>query len=518
VSGYHDTYTLRDGDAIWFSDESPDVADEQLDLAEEEGWIEEYRVWQYLGSLSDDPDDSLWSYITLVRFDDEDDAETWIADREDVVAADETFTDIEIDAADYGDAGFTYTALTTDGAYTYRGITFQLGEIVALIDLSAPVEPTEAAIAAIVDEQLACLENGECLDPIELPREIERFIADAKDGADPDDAEDTPEAEETEQADGGPVLYESALYDWAISFNLNDWTFVPEEDPTDDEYEWLRFDNGVSTVWMVADPDFGADDLGDCVEHYLAELGWEDAWEVETLDELADEDGRAFVSYTTIDPLFGMTGYLSVECRSIDDDTSLMITHFAGTDDEGEVPEAEIELVQDLLEGIEIYGNSGDGDAGGTADSGLDDESYTSDEWGYTVSWDSEFWADAGGNLDDGIRLAYRLNTLVAVTIFAVEGNEADPESCFETSIEDDGEGSELVAADDLPAPELADGAIGGVFMLGDFATMYFECRPLVEGEAALRIAFGTPAGIWEDVLPHLEAILAGIDMPESDD
>lgn len=525
VSNYHDTYLLRDGEAIWFTDETPDTADAQLDAAEDGGWTEEYRVWQYLASLSDDPADSVWSYISLLRFEDEEAAAAWLDERQRVTEEDDRYSEVEFDDAAYGDAGFTYTALFEDGTITNRGITFQLGEIVATIDVSAPAEPSAEAIAAIADEQLACLEDGGCLDPIGMPQAVEEFIADAGEGAGADDDE-TPEAEEdeTEEADGGPVLYESALYDFSIAFNANDWQFTPEEDPTDDEYEWIRFDNDASSVWMVADPDFGSDELSDCVEHYVVELGWADAWELEPLDELSEDNGRVYVSYTLSNSLLSISAYLSVECRSIDDDTALMITHYADTEEEGEVPEDEIELVQELTAGIEISGSTED--TGDTVDEDSEDEegsasageSYTSDDWGYTVTWDPEYWSESGAGLEDGIRLGFRTNSLASVTIFAVEGDQADPDACLEASIEDDGEGSDLEAADDLPAPELADNAVGGVYMLGDFGTLYFECRPLVEGEAALRIAFGGPDENWEELLPYLEDILAGIVIPEGAD
>jgi hypothetical protein len=210
-----------------------------------------------------------------------------------------------------------------------------------------------------------------------------------------------------------------------------------------------------------------------------------------------------------------------LECRPIVEGESSLRIVFTAPDENWEdiLPDLE-----NLLDGIQTPGDSGDsgeaGDAGSgdEADSAAAGESYTSEEWGYTVTWDPEYWAEAGASLDEGIRLGFQFNTLASVTIFAVEDDGGDPQSCFEASTEDDGEGSELVAAEDLPAPDLAEGAIGGVFMLGDFATMYFECRPLVEGESALRIAFGAPDENWEELLPYLEDILAGIEIPEEGD
>jgi len=388
-SGY-DTYLLRDGEAIWLYGETPDAADRQQQTADDVGKIEEYRLWQRL-TAAGGPDPTVRTYATLLRFEDDRAAETWVANQSDVVERDDAYTGIEISDADYGDGGFAYTAQVIDANLFYRGITFQFGKIVAQVDLAGALMPTDDAIEAFADETLACLEDEGCLEPIELPAGLERYLDDAADATTPEadetpDAEGTPAEEETEQADGGPVLYESALYDFAIAFNLNDWQFTPEDDPTDDAYEWLRFDNGVSTVWMVADPDYTDDELGDCVTHYLSELGWEEAWELEPLDELTVEQDRAFATFTMTDPLFGMFGYLSVECRPIDSSTTLMITHFAGTDSEGEVPDDEIEKVQALIDGLQIAGAGSDATDGDESVVTTTGASYTSETWRYTVT------------------------------------------------------------------------------------------------------------------------------------
>jgi hypothetical protein len=521
VLPYHDTYELRDGEAIWFYGESPDQAESEIDRADGAGMLEEYRVWQMLASFSDDNTRAVWYYLNVVRFEDDDAAGDWLDERRDAVASDDNFTDFELDEADIGDNGFTYTATSTDGVNIFRGITFQLGEFVTMIDLSGPLIPTEDAITVLADEELTCLEDEGCLYPLALPPDVEDYIAASGDETGEDEgtpeADDTPEAEETEQADGGPVIYESYLYDFAITFNVNDWQFTQEDDPTDDEYEWIIFSNDVSTVWMVADPDFDDDELGDCVEYYIESEGWNESWEAEPLDDLTVEEGRAVATFTLVN-VFSLFGYLSVECRPIDSGTTLVIMHFAGTDAEGEVPESEIEKVEELKAGIQISGATGSDEDEEDAASATTGEVYTSEAWGYTVTWDSEYWAESNENLEDGIRLGYRFNTLASVTIFRIESDDGDAESCLNGIIEQANEGndegeSELIAADDLPVPETAGDAAGGVYMLGDFATMYFECRPLADGDGMLRIAFGAPDENWEEILPYLEDILAGIEI-----
>jgi outer membrane protein assembly factor BamB len=530
---YYDAYALREGEAIWFSGETPDTADAQLDRAGEAGWTEEYRIWQRLASWSDDPADSVWSYVSLLRFQDAAAAEAWVEAREEVVEDDERFSDSHTQPVEYGDTGFTYSARSTDGVSNYRGITFQLGEIVAVLDLSGPAMPTEDAIEAMTDEQITCIEDAGCLEPIEIPAAVDEYVAETEAGAEPNDeetpeadetpdAEETPEEEETEQAAGGPVIYESELYDFAITFDLNEWQFTPEDDPTGDEYEWLTFNNDVSTVWMVADPDFDDDELGDCVEYYIESQGWADSWEMEPLDELVVEDGRAVATFTLVN-VFGLFGYLSVECRAIDSNTALAIMHFAGTDAEGEIPDEEIEQVQALVDGIQISGSASD-DGGSDADEDQEDEAasgasgevYTSEQWGYSVTWDPEYWAATDADLEDGIRLGFQFNTLASISIFRIESEDGDASSCLNGIIAQANEGnddseSELIAADDLPVPETAGDAAGGVYMLGDFATMYFECRPLADG--MLRIAFGAPDENWEELLPYLEEVLTGIEI-----
>jgi outer membrane protein assembly factor BamB len=376
VEPFYDFYELRDGEVAWQYGESPDIADDKLDLADEAQQTELYSVWQSLGTWGDTPEDGAWYFLSFRRFEDDDAAADWVALQEENILANERLEDAEVEDADIGDGGIIYSALlASDGVTLYHGATFQSGAFGITIELSAPRVSSPDALEALVDEQLACLEAEVCIEPVEIPGAVEDFVADAEEGAGPDedetpeadetpDAEETPEDEETEQADGGPVIYEGELYPFAVAYNANDWRIVVEDDPADDDEEWVQFLNEESTVWMVATPQFGADELGDCVDSFRVELGWEDAWVLEPLEELTVDDDRAFASYTMNDRLFGLYGYLSIECRPIDAATVLAIIHYAGADAEGEVPEAEVAAVETLKEGITIDGDADAGVAG----------------------------------------------------------------------------------------------------------------------------------------------------------
>jgi hypothetical protein len=104
-------------------------------------------------------------------------------------------------------------------------------------------------------------------------------------------------------------------------------------------------------------------------------------------------------------------------------------------------------------------------------------------------------------------------DVLVMVVILGVEGYDGDPETCLSEGVEAAGGDTPLVESEDYPSPETVDEAAGGVYELGDFAVMYFECRPLVEDEAVLTIRFGAPTESYEAALPALEELLAGIDV-----
>ncbi len=176
VNNFYDMYRLRDGEAVWTYDETAEDAESRLEDAEDAGMLEGYRLWQRIAAGSDERAGSVLYYATLYRFEDDNAAAEFVVDQQDGIEDDENYTDIEIDDADYGDGGFIYSAVSTGGEAHYRGITFQSGDLVVSIDVGGPIMPTEDAVASIADEQLDCIDDEGCLEPVELPFDLEDYV------------------------------------------------------------------------------------------------------------------------------------------------------------------------------------------------------------------------------------------------------------------------------------------------------------------------------------------------------
>ena len=146
-----------------------------------------------------------------------------------------------------------------------------------------------------------------------------------------------------------------------------------------------------------------------------------------------------------------------------------------------------------------------------TSDAG---ETYVSPTWDYTVSWDPATWVATGEERDEGIEFHVMGSVIVLAVVEGVEDYDGDPEACLTGMVEASQGDTPLVASEDYPAPATVDDAVGGVYELGTFAVAYFECRPLVEGEAVLQVRFVAPTENYEAALPALEELLAGIETP----
>ena len=355
VTANTDAYLLRDGEITRLYGETTDPAAlaDSFDQIDETG---EYRLWQQVASWGDQVENSVWSYISLLHFADDQAASDWLEQRPDQISADERYTNIDFgDEPDIGDGAITYTSEAKDGSAFFRDLTFQYSDLVVEIDISGPNVPPAEAIEALVDAQLTCLDDGACPNPLAVPAALQDYVAEASNGGAPQNQtrpESTPEAVETPVI-GSEGTYEGVLYDFTLTYDASVWELTPEDDPKDDAYEWIVLTDPVSTVWMVGDPDYTPDQLGDCVTHYLIDQGFDNgAWEAEPIDDLVVKDGRAVATYSLEQPLFAATGYLYLECRSIGDGETLVIIHFAMTDKDDPVTTAEIEAVNQLLAGI----------------------------------------------------------------------------------------------------------------------------------------------------------------------
>jgi len=182
VSPYADAYLLRDGAAtLLYNDE---IDERELEeIAEEMGQTDEYRVRQRLMPANDDPDDDAWYYLSVLRFEDDDAAEAWIEERPDAIENYDAFEDVEFadeDDVDIGDAAFSYTAVSVNTGTHFHNITFQLGDLIIVLDLSGPTTVPAEAVLAVAEAQWTCLEIQNCAGPMELPEPLAEYIDDIR--------------------------------------------------------------------------------------------------------------------------------------------------------------------------------------------------------------------------------------------------------------------------------------------------------------------------------------------------
>ena len=171
------------------------------------------------------------------------------------------------------------------------------------------------------------------------------------------------------------------------------------------------------------------------------------------------------------------------------------------------------------------------GSASQTEDDG---SSYTDPDFGWSIAWDPEVWANYGVSEtvanEDGA-------TGNEVIIGGVESQElgvvfvgshpsfgGDLGACVETLLAEVGTVIGVSVSDvqeaDLELPEAPDGAERtlssaqlGEGMVVD-GVVYVECRPLVEDEAVLGIRWVLPlAEAYEEMLPAFEDLIAGLEL-----
>ncbi|MEZ4496601.1 MAG: hypothetical protein R2845_07440 [Thermomicrobiales bacterium] len=140
----------------------------------------------------------VWQRVGLRRYEDEDAAETRFAEMLDL-ANDEGFEAFDLVDVDFGDESFSYDAIWSE-SYPYHEsyVYARYGEIILIFGFEAPV-PTRDALDSIIDAQIDCFEDGDCLDRIPLTREVIALI----DGdVVVDDATVEPDEDDSDDQDG----------------------------------------------------------------------------------------------------------------------------------------------------------------------------------------------------------------------------------------------------------------------------------------------------------------------------
>ena len=132
----------------------------------------------------------------------------------DSLANDEGFEAFDLVDVDFGDESFSYDAIWSE-SYPYHEsyVYARYGEIILIVGFEAPV-PTRDALDSIIDAQIDCFEDGDCLDRIPLTREVialidgDVVVDDATVESDEDDSDD--QDGETESRDKGNITFPSS--------------------------------------------------------------------------------------------------------------------------------------------------------------------------------------------------------------------------------------------------------------------------------------------------------------------
>jgi hypothetical protein len=494
-----DYYLIRDGEAIVLYGESTEQATARSDAAAEIGQTDGYRLWQQIAAGKDGADDDVWYLIELDRFADEDAAAEWLAGTEERVEANTALANLEVDrdAPTFGDESFAYTVETSDGTYRYRSVTLRVGKTIALVDVGAPETPPAEAIAMSVKAQAACLESGGCAQPLALPETLKDFLAGLGESGREGDVTPTGDIVGTKSE-----TYTSPTYGYTLTYDPDIWTVVNESVGS---YDYFMLQSQAATFVLSGTNVY--DDLAGCLAGAIAGFQVGEGTPAEGIAGPTPAAGAeaALMAYdvtTTEGKVATVAAYF--ECRwVVEGKSTLSITLMAADD----TFPAVLPLYEDLIAGLTVpAAENGNQATGG--------QMYVNPTWGYSVTWDPADWVPTDKERDDGIEFHIMGDVLVIAVIAATEDYGGDPAACLAGVVEAVQGDQPLVPADDLPAPATVAEAVGGLYKLGDFAYIYYECRPLIPGEAVLQVRVGAPAYAYEGALPAVEKLLAGITVP----
>lgn len=370
--------------------------------------------------------------------------------------------------------------------------------------------------------------------------------------------EATGTASELEGVDG--TTYTSPNFDHSVTWDEDVWEV--DETSVEDGFDRVTLSStGDSSISLSATTEFDGD-VTEClvqVTEFLAD-GDQDL-EITDVDLLDDEDGepiqgeaddRAFVAneYTGTFDEDDVTFIYYIECRVlIEDEANLIVIHFVldaeAYPDEAEARE-DLTVVLPEDDSGEDETPATDDDATATPEDDetadpeddetptVDDETppaddettFTSETYGFDLSWDGETWVEDGRSAD-AITLSHGPGTL---SIAGVEDYDGDAVACVQgevdairgapgvTRIEPElGEDGRRVSGGNaerffsLYRITASDGTFDGT----NGVLLYLECRTLVENDAVLVIQHLVfDADAYADEAALAEAVVETIELP----
>lgn len=161
-------------------------------------------------------------------------------------------------------------------------------------------------------------------------------------------------------------------------------------------------------------------------------------------------------------------------------------------------------------------------------ESGLDDNTFTGPNFGWSVEWDEDVWTfdeedNSGGS--DYASLSTVGDTFAIAQFFAAVEFDGDPDDCvvgWEEFIGGRDGVDDVEVSDEFDLPDAPRGAEALTYTYvsttddGDLDLVeYVQCQTLVEDEAVLILTILTTPNVFEDLIPIVDDLTAEIVLPD---
>ena len=446
--------------------------------------------------------------------------------------------------------------------------------------VEAAEEPTEAPTEVATEDATEEPEDEDATEEApdeatEVPTEEateepeEEATEEPTDEATEEPEDETPTEEDLEDAGVDGTTYTSPTFGYSLEWDEDDWSAA--DATSEDDVDTLVLVSNASTLTITGLEAF-AGDPADCLAQIAENL--EAGPDVEEFEpalgadgeplEIEDDDRAGAVYLAEVD---GDSLVYRLECRIlVEDEAVIQIVHEVPADDFNE----EIGLVTDVLDTLALVGQEPEADEepadeepadeeepaddedeeeiplpadedqeedeeDAAGDEGVDGNTYTSPNFGYSVEWDEDDWTPARDESERGSDFLSLNGRRSALTIWGLEDFGGDPLLCFSTFVDVLGEDTEEFTVEDVEPLEDEDGEpiegeeddrVFGAFLftLADTEdgfeeefVYYVECRTLVEDESVLVVIHGVEPQAYEAEASRREEVLETLELPETD-
>ena len=521
------------------------------------------------------------SYVFFQNRDEWGDAGECLDGRVDEVAAEDGVDDLEPLEDEDGDpigsrsnarASATYSLTYTDPNAADARATERVNgfDCRVLVPGEAVLAITYVTSAAAYEEDVDAVDD--LLADLDIPETTGR---DDEPTTTPDDeATDTPEDEPTatpedDQPTGTPAdeiadeapdptagidgnTYVSPTYGYTLEWDEDVWTpdFELQREADRDVLVLARVGTGDYVYFEAYDAYDG--DPETCLEGSVDEA-FSDAEADESIEDIepyedangdvvaGETDGVAFAAYTltlVLDEDSGVDLAAYFECRTLVEDEAVLAVSMVTDPATYEDARDDLDDLLSTLDLSDVQGGTASPDGTATSEpddeetatpdaddqAGVNDNTYTSPTYGYTVEWDEDVWEvdEAFTGSGDRDTLALNFGSSGYVLFEAYDAYDGDPEECLDGSSSetlDDRDVDDVEPYEDQNGVEVAGEIDGRVFAAYTFdfdgtpAAGLFECRTLVEDEAVLAMSLIAEENEFEDALDALAEVVDTIEL-----